>query len=537
MVERKSSDPSIQGLKSEIQELTALYEISRAMNSTLDLEKKLETALEVLHKKLGMERGTLTLFRAQTQDVVIRLSHGLSEEEIRRGRYKLGEGITGKVVATGEPIAVRNVNDEPLFLNRTGSRDLKRQNISFICVPIKLESRAIGALSVDRLFSDARPLEDDVRVLTIVASTIAEAARVAQSIDAQKSKLQDENIRLRSELKKIYKPENIVGDSKAMANVYSSIHLVAPTKATVMLRGESGTGKELVAHAIHYGSPRAEKPFIKVNCASLPEALLESELFGHEKGSFTGATSRRIGRFEMAHQGTLFLDEIGDLSPSTQVKLLRVLQEREFERVGGTETVRVDVRLITATNKDLEKEVREKRFREDLYFRLNVIPIFLPALRERREDIPLLVEYFLKRSCTEHHKGINGLKREAWDYVMSYPWPGNVRELEHTIERAVVLCDSQALDQKHFPLYLQRKISSFELSSKPEVFPNGEQSEQVGNLLETVTKLEKDMIEKTLKQTAGNKRKAAGLLGITERILSYKMKRFTQKPPDKSNAT
>ncbi len=533
MVERKTEGKNIQGLKSEIEELTALYEISKAMNSTLDLEKKLETVLEALHAKLGMERGTLTLFRPQTQDVIIRLSRGLSEEEVKRGRYKLGEGITGKVVATGEPIAVRNVNDEPLFLNRTGSRDLKRQNISFICVPIKLENKTIGALSVDRLFSDQRPLEDDVRVLTIVASTIADAAGVVQSIELQNNRLQDENIRLRSELKKIYKPENIVGESKAMVNVYSSVQLVAPTRATVILRGESGTGKELIAHAVHYGSPRADKPFIKVSCASLPESLLESELFGHEKGSFTGAVARRIGRFEMAHQGTLFLDEIGDLSPTIQVKLLRVLQEREFERVGGNETIQVDVRLITATNRDLEKEVREKRFRDDLYFRLNVIPIFLPPLRERKEDIPLLVERFLKRSCAEHHKQISGLSQEAWDYAIGYSWPGNVRELEHTVERAVVLCEGTQLEKIHFPTYLQHKLSPFDYEEEiTSLSFNG--TGETGNLTQAVAQLEKSMIEKALKECGNNKRKAADKLGVTERILSYKLKQFSKEPSDKS---
>lgn len=532
MVERKPEDKNIQGLKSEIEELTALYEISKAMNSTFELEKKLETVLEVLHKKLGMEHGTLTLFRPHLQDVVIHVSHGLSEAEMKRGRYKLGEGITGKVVATGEPIAVRNVNDEPLFLNRTRSRDLKRQNISFICVPIKLDNRTIGALSVDRLFSDARPLEDDVRVLTIVASTIADATGVAQESEMKNSTLQDENIRLRSELKKIYKPENIIGDSKAMMNVYSSVQLVAPTRATVMLRGESGSGKELVAHAIHYGSPRAEKPFVKVSCASLPETLLESELFGHEKGSFTGAIARRIGRFEMANQGTLFLDEIGDLSPAIQVKLLRVLQEQEFERVGGSETIRVDVRLITATNRDLEKDVRERRFREDLYFRLNVIPIFLPALRERREDIPPLVEYFLRRSCAEHSKEISGLLQEVWDYIMVYSWPGNVRELEHTIERAVVLCEGKQLEKKHFPTYLQHKISPFDQAFGRASSVNDENGE-IGNLSDAVSELERSMIEKALKETGGNKRKAADLLGITERILSYKWRQLSKDSSDK----
>lgn len=523
----KSHHSSVQGLKREIQELSALYEVAKAMNSTMGFEEKLGLVLEILHSKLGMERGTLTLLKPQTQELEIRIGRGLSKEEMERGRYKMGEGITGKVVASGEPIAVRNVNDEPLFLNRTRARDLKRQKISFICVPIKLENRTIGALSVDRSLDDARPLENDIRVLTIAASTIADAARVAQSVKIQQTKLADENKRLRSELKKVYRPENILGESKPMINVYSSIQLVAPTRATVMLRGESGTGKELAAHAIHYNSPRADKPFIKVACASLPDSLLESELFGHEKGAFTGALARKIGRFEMAHEGTIFLDEIGDISLATQIKLLRVIQEREFERVGGTETVRVDVRLITATNKDLEQEVKEKRFREDLYYRLNVIPIFLPSLRDRMEDIPILVDHFLKRARKEHDKPIRGLSQEAWDYVMSYSWPGNVRELEHTIERAVVLCEADEIQMDHFPTYLQRKFAP-EFNAEQTVRKSGLAGIDLNgdmNLPDLVTELEQNLIDKAMQKTSGNKRKAAKLLGLTERMLSYKLKK------------
>ncbi|MBI4116044.1 MAG: sigma 54-interacting transcriptional regulator, partial [Candidatus Omnitrophica bacterium] len=376
---------SLPGLKHELIEITTLYEISKAISSSLDLEIVTKRVLDILHEKMAMERGTLCLLDEGTNEIIIEIARGLSEKEKERGRYKLGEGITGRVVAAGEPIIVKDVGEEPLFLNRTRARgDIKKTNVSFLCVPIKLDGKTIGALSVDRLFKKDISFEEDIRLLTIISSMVAQAVRIHKMVEREKNLLKDENLRLRQELKKRFHPKNIVGESKRMADVFQTLELVSKTKATVMLRGESGTGKELIAHAIHYHSDRAEKPFIKVSCAALPETLLESELFGYEKGAFTGALTSKIGRFEMADNGTLFLDEIGDLSPSTQVKLLRVLQEREFERLGGTQTIRVDLRLIVATNKDLEREVREGRFREDLYYRLNVVPIFLPSLRERR---------------------------------------------------------------------------------------------------------------------------------------------------------
>ncbi len=463
----------------------------------------------------------------------IEVARGLSEQEIERGRYRVGEGITGKVVAAGEPVAVPNVGNEPLFLNRTGARgDLKRSHISFICVPIKLEGKTIGALSVDRLFDEKISFQEDVRLLTIINTMIAQTVQGHLAREKEKERLRSENIRLKDELKKKYRPANIVGESKRMADVYATIQLVSQTRATVMLRGESGTGKELVAHAIHYSSSRADGPFIKVSCAALPETLLESELFGYEKGAFTGAAASKKGRFELAHGGTLFLDEIGDIPPSTQIKLLRVLQEKEFERVGGTETLHVDLRLITATNKDLEKEVRENRFREDLYYRLNVVPIFLPALRERREDIPLLVSHFLEKANRENDKDICNISEEAMDYLMNYSWPGNVRELENAVERAVVLCQGDTLTPALLPIPADKKTPALAGFNPPQPFssllPESFDS-PASNLPEAVQNIEKNMIQKAMKQTAGNQRKAAKLLGITERMLGYKLKLYHMK--------
>ncbi len=519
---------SLPGLQRELLEITALYEISKAVGSSLDLEKVMTQVMDILHEKMAMERGTLCLLDKETNQVIIEVAQGLSDKEKERGRYQLGEGVTGRVVSAGEPIIVKNVGEEPLFLNRTGARgDIKRSNISFLCVPIKLDGQTIGALSVDRLFRQEISFEEDIRLLTIISSMVAQAVRIHQMVEKEKSRLEDENLRLRRELKKRFHPSNIVGESKRMQDVYDTLELVSKTKATVLLRGESGTGKELVAHAIHYHSDRSENPFIKVSCAALPETLLESELFGYEKGAFTGAQSTKAGRFEMANGGTLFLDEIGDLPLSTQVKLLRVLQEREFERLGATQTLRVDIRLIAATNKDLEKEVREGRFREDLYYRLNVVPIFLPALRERREDISVLVSYFLERASKENKKNVKYISDPAMEILMNYNWPGNIRELENAIERAVVLCKGDTLTPDLFPIPIPTRDShdSAQLSLTP--LPDPDSLPTI--LPQAVEMLEKRMIESALQRTGGNQRRAAQLLGLTERMIGYKIKQYGVK--------
>ncbi|MBI4000145.1 MAG: nif-specific transcriptional activator NifA [Candidatus Omnitrophica bacterium] len=507
-------------IKPQAKELAALTKISKAISSSLDLNTVMQNILNILHEHLGMERGTITLLDPETKELSIEVACGLDLEEIKRGRYKIGEGITGKVVAAGEPIVVPNVGKEPLFLNRTQARgNVAKSNVAFICVPIKLEDKTVGALSVDRLFREEISFDEDVRLLSIISSMIAQAVRIHNLVEKEKESLTTENLRLRSELKKKFHPVNIVGESKRMVDVYSSIDLVSTTKATVMLRGESGTGKELVAKAIHYHSDRADKPFIKISCAALPETLLESELFGYEKGAFTGAAAMKRGRFELAHTGTLFLDEIGDIPLSTQVKLLRVLQEKEFERLGGVETIRIDIRLIVATNKNLEHDLQQGKFREDLYYRLNVIPIFLPSLRERKEDLPLLVQHFLAKANEENGKQIKRVSDEAWEYIMNYSWPGNVREVENAIERAVVMCKGEVIGREHFPFDLQANI-------KPVDSALVGQNSEIQNLSLAVEGLEKQLLSRALEKSGGNKRKAAKWLGVTERILGYKVKQY-----------
>ena len=333
---------------------------------------------------------------------------------------------------------------------------------------------------------------------------------------SERQNLIRENTELKERLRDRYKFDEIVSTSHAMEEALNLAGRVASSNATVLLRGESGTGKELVAKAIHYNSPRAAFPLVKVNCAALPETLLESELFGHEKGAFTGATARRIGRFEAADRGTLFLDEIGELAPGMQVKLLRALQEREFERVGGNQTIKTDVRVIAATNRDLEKAIKDGAFREDLYYRLNVVSVVIPPLRERKEDIPGLLDFFIKKYGEENKKNISAISAEARDLLMRYTYPGNVRELENIIERAVVLSKRGLITSADLPIHIQTAITEGKAPSR----------DLQGSLNETLDTVERGLILEALKETGGVQTRAAERLGISERVLRYKLKKF-----------
>lgn len=499
-------------VRREVKELSFLFEISQILDRSMDIRDVVEPVLEAMAKHMGMLRGTLTLLNRETGEIFIEAAYGLSTSQKERGRYRLGEGVTGKVVQTGQPAVVPLISEEPLFLNRTGARkSLRKKDISFICVPIKLGNTVIGALSADRLFSERISLREDVRLLSIIASMIAQAVRVRQSAQEERQRLMEENIRLQQKLRNKFRPANIVGNSREMQVVYDLIAQVSRSNTTVLIRGESGTGKELVAHAIHFNSLRAAKPFIKVNCAALPETVIESELFGHEKGAFTGALNRRKGRFELANGGTIFLDEVGDLSPATQIKLLRVLQEKEFERVGGTTTIKADVRVIAATNRNLEKLLDEGKFRHDLYYRLNVFPIHIPPLRERKTDIPLLADFFVEKYSKENHKDIRRISTPAIDMLMSYHWPGNVRELENCIERAVLLSVDGVIRSYHLPPTLQTAEASRTTHST--------------TLQDALDNLERELIIEALKATRGNKAKAARALGITERIMGLRVQK------------
>lgn len=351
----------------KIEEITLLYEISKTLNEHLDLKKSLYKVLAILSDALDMIRGTVTILNPLRNEISIEVAHGLSRTAIARGKYKLGEGIIGRVIESGKPVALPKISEEPLFLDRTDSRKAKDE-FSYFCVPITKGNQVIGALSVDRHFDPSYSLNSGTELLSVIAMMIAQHVINLEKIHLERQQLREENQRLKSELENKYRINNIIGNSNKMREVFQMISQVSRSNATVLIRGESGTGKELVANSIHYNSRRAKNPFVKMNCAALPANLIESELFGHEKGAFTGAVRQKLGRFELAHKGTIFLDEIGSITSDVQVNLLRVLQEREFERIGGHKTIKTDVRVIAATNKNLEQAVEEGAFRGDLYY-------------------------------------------------------------------------------------------------------------------------------------------------------------------------
>jgi len=509
-------------------ELQALYEISMLIGKAVDLEVTLYEILKTLHDTLQMERATLVLFDKTSEKLKIKASYGLTKEEEARGVYELGEGITGQVFKNVCPFVVPDIRNEPMFLNRTRSRDhiLTKEKLSFIGVPVVLNNAPIGVLSVDRLFGPEVSFEEDIRFLTVVATLIAQFFRLNQAIHLKEELLIEENRSLKAEIQARYGTHNIIGVSKAIRDVLLSVERVAQSRATVLISGESGTGKELVARAVHNASPRKAGPFIKVNCAALPAELLESELFGHERGAFTGAVGLKKGRFELADGGTIFLDEIGELPLSLQPKLLRVLQEYEFERVGGTNTIHVDVRVIAATNRTLEDAIQQGMFRADLYYRLNVVPILLPPLRNRPEDILPLTDFFLKKYCQMHGRSIT-LSPAVLQAFMAYSWPGNVRELQNFVERLVIMSESDVVELHALPPFLQNACKcGYEIAQ--EVSGAG----QGRSMPESIQMLERQKILDALHRNRWVQSRAARELGLTLRQIGYKIKKYDIKPED-----
>ena len=493
-----------------MQALNTLYRISGVLMADLNQKQILAEVLDTLSNDLGLQHGTITLLSKDRSEIMIEVAHGFSEERSRRVRYQIGEGITGKVMESGRSIIVPKISEEPAFLNRFNRSSAVDQELSFICVPISLAKDVVGTISIDKPYAESSPLEEDMQFLSIVASMIAHDVRSRREEESAVQALEDENTRLRRELETRFRPENILGNSNAMRDVYAQIHQVAASDTTVVIRGESGTGKELVAHAIHYSSPRANAPFIKVNCAALNENLLESELFGHEKGAFTGAVQSRKGRLEESDGGTLFLDEIGDFSSMTQIKLLRVLQEREFERVGSNKVLKTTARIVVATNRNLEEDVDDGTFRQDLYYRINVFPIILPPLRERKDDILLLADHFVEQYAKKMGKAVRRISTPAINMMVAYHWPGNVRELENCLERAVLISTDSVIHSHHLPPTLQTSDASDTIGT--------------GSLREKVQLFERDIIVDALKRSGGNLTSASRDLTSTPRIITYKVK-------------
>jgi Nif-specific regulatory protein len=444
---------TIRNLEQKTKIQATLIEISKVVTTTLDLNEIFEGIMVTIEKSLKLEKGSIVLYNKEEGLLRIVAASGLSQEEVDKGTYQPGEGITGKVFESGEPMIIESVANHPDFLNRVGYLSHFKHdphNVSLLCAPILSEQTILGVVNAFIVQTKHTDLKSYLDFLQVVASITSQSIKIQNLVEEAKKEISRENIQLKRELKNKYKFGSLIGKAASMEKMFEKIQLVADSRASVLITGESGTGKEMIANAIHYNSTRSENPFIKINCAAIPENLLESELFGHKKGSFTGAVSDKKGKFELADTGSIFLDEIGEMDLNLQSKLLRVLQEREIEAVGSIKAKKVDVRIIAATNAELEQLVAEKKFRADLFYRLNVVKINTPALRERTEDIPLLISHFLDKYAKENNKSIKGITREASRLLLKYRWPGNVRELENVIERAVVLSQDELLSEDDF---------------------------------------------------------------------------------------
>lgn len=499
-------------------EVKALYAISQIIDKALDLEQSLQNVLSILSRTMSMKRATITLYDHDSGNLTINTSYGLTSEEKERGVYRLNEGVTGMIYQSAAPYIVPDITQEPMFLDRTESRKIEKEKIAFVGVPILLHGQSIGVLNVDRLFEGHIMLDKDVDFLTIVATLISQFISLHEKIQTREADLRRENTSLKYQISREHKKLYIVGKSQSMLDVEQQIARVAPTKATVLLLGESGTGKTLVSRIIHELSERRNHPFIKVNCAAIPENLLEAELFGYEKGAFTGASSTKPGKFEEAHRGTIFLDEIGELPLGVQAKLLHVLQEKELVRLGSNRMIHVDVRIVSATNREITDLVAKAAFREDLYYRLNVFPIRVPPLRERKEDIAQLIRHFQTKLEQEYDRSFV-FTPEALTLLIDYNWPGNVREMENLMERLVILTDSGKVTAQFLYPFLQE-----ELAGPACILPSAQPT--LGGRPQSLKETEKQEVIAALKRNSWIQYKAAAELRLTPRQMGYRVHKF-----------
>lgn len=483
--------------------LATVYGVSQVLSRSLNLNETLKEVLHLLEREANIHHSVVSLNNPQDDAATVCAVHGI------RGpmpivRYEVGEGLTGAVLARGVTISVARVSDESRFLDRLG---IFSPQLPFIAVPIKVGGQIVGVLAAQP--DHAEGLDDYTLLLEMVANLVSQTVRLAWQVAQEKRDLTEERDSLRRTVKREFGFDNMVGHSRDMKRIFDQIRQVAKWNTTVLIRGETGTGKELIANAIHFNSPRAGGPFVKMNCAALPENLLESELFGHEKGAFTGAVSQRKGRFEQADGGSLFLDEIGEVSPAFQAKLLRILQEGELERVGGNRTIKVNVRLIAATHRDLERAVEEEQFREDLYYRLNVMPIYVPALRERMEDVPAIAQHLLARIGRDQERELV-LAENAVRVLLAHHWPGNVRELQNTLERAAVMSESGEIDRDLLALC---GISESSTPSRSAAAVD----------LDDPNLSERERVVAALEQAGWVQAKAARLLNMSPRQIAYRV--------------
>ncbi|MCP5419080.1 MAG: nif-specific transcriptional activator NifA [Gammaproteobacteria bacterium] len=488
-------------------ELETLFHVSQVLSGPFKLQETLQELLQVLHERGGMQRGMVSLLDPEKGDLLVSAVHGQARLGGREVRYRLGEGVVGQVLTRGETIVLPRVADEPRFLDRLNLYD---PALPLVGAPISVGRDEHAGVLVAQPPCFDELLQERARFLEMVANLIARSVRLSWELERERRDLTAERDSLRRAVRGRHGFDSIVGHSRLMQQVCGQIRQVSKWNTTVLIRGESGTGKELVASAIHYNSPRASGPFIKLNCAALPDSLLESELFGHEKGAFTGAVNQRKGRFEQANGGSLFLDEIGDISPAFQAKLLRVLQEGELERLGSSQTLRVDVRVIAATNRDLEAHVESGQFREDLYYRLNVVPIRLPPLRMRPEDIPDLAHFLVEKISRQQQRPLQ-ITDSAVRLLMRHDWPGNVRELENCLERGAIMSESGLIDQDVIELTGLNSTTNSLLPSQEKVDLQDEELD------------ERERVIAALEQAGWVQAKAARLLGMTPRQIAYRI--------------
>jgi len=516
-------------------EIELLYEIAVILASSTDIKETIEQGMRLLKRHNYLERCALFLLNDENV-LELYASIDLSEQQRLMATYRLGEGATGMAAQGAEPVVIENIHNNIDYLNKLGI--LNTNSVSYVAVPIIQDDAVTGVISANLGAATPLNFDDIVRMLTIVGSLFSGTLAIQQRYLKEKEELTQLKMYYKEEMLSEHRFENIIGKSTKMRQIFSMLETVAPTDATILVRGETGTGKELIATAVHNLSRRKNGPFIKLNCAAISETLLESELFGHEKGAFTDAKEMRKGRFELADGGTLFLDEIGDITPALQVKLLRILQEQEFERVGGTKTIKTDVRLVAATNRNLEEMVKKGEFREDLYYRLNVIPLNLPPLRERYEDVKLLIEHYMKKFMKEHNKQMT-LSKSALELLLDYPWPGNIRELQNTMERLVLICPegevlpemlNHVLPFNYQKLYNPPAPETPAPAPAPAAPPPAEESaapaETQPVTKATLQELEKESIIQALIENRGIQTKAAAQLGMTPRQIGYKIKKY-----------
>ena len=494
-------------------ELDTLYQVSRVLSRSLNLKETLDGVLHALHEGMALARGMVSLIDAASGELQVSLVYGIADRITEEVSYLPGEGIVGNILKTGESVVVACIMDEPRFLSRMG---IYNPQGAFVGVPIRIGKKIVGVLAAQPATDTRTPLTTYQHFLEMVANLIGQSVRLSQEVAQEKQEIAEERDVLRRTVRGQYGFDNIIGHTSSMRRIFEQVRLVAKWNTTVLIRGETGTGKELIANAIHYNSPRARGNFVKLNCAALPETLLESELFGHEKGAFTGAIAQRKGRFEQAEGGTVFLDEIGDISASFQAKLLRVLQEGELERVGGTRTIKVDVRVVAATHRDLEAAVEDGKFREDLYYRLNVMPLYLPPLRDRMEDIPDITRFLVEKIGTQQGRPLS-LTDGALRVLMHHDWPGNVRELENCLERAAVMTEGNMIDRDALLLTGINEKVTLNKSAAPTLDlddPNMDEREKVIAALE---------------QAGWVQAKAARLLDMTPRQIAYRIQTLNIK--------